>query len=138
MPYFSRKVKKNWELKDLKHENMQTLKFKSNEPWNTETQNRSKYTNHKSQTMTFWTCWSKLLFPNRSAKMIDGRTEPSDFDLHCKKTEIRKRFLQHRSCIIQNRCKKIYIQGCHSEPETEDFPWLLWTWPLATLLYRTK
>ena len=36
------------------------------------TQNGSKSTNHRSQTMTFWTCLSKVLFPNRSAKMIDG------------------------------------------------------------------
>ena len=27
---------------------------------------------HKSQTMTIWTHWSKLLFPKRSAKVIDG------------------------------------------------------------------
>ena len=27
---------------------------------------------HQSQTMTFWTLWSKRLFPNRSAKIIDG------------------------------------------------------------------
>ena len=36
------------------------------------TQNGSKSTNHKSQTMTFWTRWSKFLFPKSSAKMIDG------------------------------------------------------------------
>ena len=30
------------------------------------TQNRSKSTCHKSQTMNFWTRWSKLLFPKRS------------------------------------------------------------------------
>ena len=36
------------------------------------TQNESKSTNHKSQTMTFWTRWSKFLFPKSSAKMIDG------------------------------------------------------------------
>ena len=29
-------------------------------------QNGSKSTNHKSQTMTFWTRWSKLSFPKRS------------------------------------------------------------------------
>ena len=33
---------------------------------------RIKPTNHKSQTMTFRNSWSKLLFPKRSAKMIDG------------------------------------------------------------------
>ena len=48
------------------------------------------------------------------------------------KPKIQKRFLQHRSCTIQNSCKKIYIHCCHSEPETGDFPWLLWQWPLAT------
>ena len=36
------------------------------------TQNGSKSTNHKSQTMTFWTRWSKFLFPKSSAKMIGG------------------------------------------------------------------
>ena len=46
----------------------QTLKHRN-------TQNGSKYTNHKSQTMTFWTRRSKLVFPMSSAKiskMIDG------------------------------------------------------------------
>ena len=37
-----------------------------------ETQNGSKSTNHKYQTVTFWTRWSEFLFFNRSAKMIDG------------------------------------------------------------------
>ena len=46
----------------------QTLKH-----WNT--QNGSNSTNHTSPTMTFWTRWSKLLFPKRSAKMIDGSEE---------------------------------------------------------------
>ena len=32
--------------------------------------NGSKSTNHRSQTMIFWTCVSKFLFPKRSAKMI--------------------------------------------------------------------
>ena len=36
---------------------------------------RWKSTNHKSQTMTFWTFWSELLFPKRSAKMIDSSKE---------------------------------------------------------------
>ena len=36
------------------------------------TQNRSKSTNHKSETMTFWTHWSELLFPKTSTEMIDG------------------------------------------------------------------
>ena len=38
--------------------------------WNTK--QRSKFTNHQSQTMTFWTCWGKFLFPERSSKMIYG------------------------------------------------------------------
>ena len=38
----------------------------------TNAQNGSKSTNHKSQTMTFWTRYSKVLFPKRSVKMIDG------------------------------------------------------------------
>ena len=36
------------------------------------TQNESKSTNHRSQTLTFWTRLSKVLFPKRSIKMIDG------------------------------------------------------------------
>ena len=44
----------------------------SNEPLiHGNTQNGSKSTNHKSQIMTFWTRLSKVLFPKRSAKMID-------------------------------------------------------------------
>ena len=35
------------------------------------TQNGSKSTPIKSQSMTFWTRWSKLRFPKRSAKIID-------------------------------------------------------------------
>ena len=42
-----------------------------NKPWNTGTHK----TDRQSQTMTFWTRWSKLLFPKRSAKMIDGSEE---------------------------------------------------------------
>ena len=36
------------------------------------TENGSKSTNHKSQTMTFGTRWRKVLFPKRSTEMIDG------------------------------------------------------------------
>ena len=36
------------------------------------TQNGSKPTNHRSQTMTFWTWLSKVLFLKRSTRMIDG------------------------------------------------------------------
>ena len=43
----------------------QTLKHRN-------TQNGSKSTNLKSQTMTYWTRWSKLLFPNGSAKVINS------------------------------------------------------------------
>ena len=35
-------------------------------------QNGSKSTNHKSETMNFWTRTSTHVFPKRSAKMIDG------------------------------------------------------------------
>ena len=31
-----------------------------------------KSTNHKSQTVTFWTRWRKYLFPKRFVNMIDG------------------------------------------------------------------
>ena len=40
------------------------------------TQNGSKSTNHKSQIMTFWTSWRKLLFPKRFTKMIEGSKKP--------------------------------------------------------------
>ena len=46
------------------------ISITSNEPWNTK--NGSKSTNHRSQTMTFWTRLSKVLFPKRFNKMIDG------------------------------------------------------------------
>ena len=36
------------------------------------TQNGSKSTNHKSQKLTFWTRQSKVWFPKRSVKIIDG------------------------------------------------------------------
>ena len=41
------------------------------------TQSGSKYNNsiQKSQTMSFWTRWSKLLFPKRYGKMIYGSEE---------------------------------------------------------------
>ena len=56
----------------------QTLKHRN-------TQNGSKSTNHKSQTLTFWTCQSKVLFSKRSAKMIDGSEKRNcqlAFELH--------------------------------------------------------
>ena len=51
------------------------IRMTSNEPWNTNTRKGSKFTRHKSQTMTFWIRWSKLLFPKSPAKMIDGKRE---------------------------------------------------------------
>ena len=67
---------------------------------------------HQSQ-WPFWTCWSKILFPKRSAKMIDSRekhknckgaesTQPSDFDWCSRKTQYPKTFWHHRSCVIRN------------------------------------
>ena len=44
-------------------------------------QNGFKSTNHNSQTKTFWTPWSTLLFPKRSAKMIGGSNEECKFQL---------------------------------------------------------
>ena len=43
----------------------------------TQKRNGSKSTNHKNslQPMTFWMCGRKLLFPERSIKMIDGSKE---------------------------------------------------------------
>ena len=55
--------------------------------------NRKRLEIQQSQTMTFWTCYSKLLFPKRSTKMIDGSEE-------------RKRqlaFELHNSCVFERR-----------------------------------
>ena len=52
---------------------------------NLETRNKkngSKFTNHLSQTMTFWARSSKYVFPKRSAKITDGTEKakiPSKF-----------------------------------------------------------
>ena len=43
----------------------------SNKPWNTETHK----TYQRSQTMTFWTHLSKVLFPKKSSKMVEGRVK---------------------------------------------------------------
>ena len=59
------------------------------------TRNWSKSTNHKSQTMTFWTRWSKLLFPKRSAKMIDG----------CEKRIRQLPFGLQNLCVFEKRSK---------------------------------
>ena len=60
------------------------------------TQNRSKSTNHKSQTMTFWARWSKLLFPKRSAEIIDGS----------EKRKGQLRFELQNSRVFEKRGKK--------------------------------
>ena len=39
--------------------------------WHTETHKMDRNPPIKSQSMTFWTRWSKLLFPKRSAKIVD-------------------------------------------------------------------
>ena len=47
--------------------------------------NRKRLEIQQSQTITFWTCWSKLLLPKRSIKMIDGSQERKrqvGFELH--------------------------------------------------------
>ena len=75
------------------------IRMTSNEPWNTNTQNGSKSTYHKSQTMTFWIRWSKLLFPKSPAKMIDG-------------SEKRKRqlaFERQNSGVYEKRSESIKI-----------------------------
>ena len=46
----------------------QTLKHRN-------AQNLSKSTDHRSQTMSFWTHLSKVLFPKKSSKMVDGRVK---------------------------------------------------------------
>ena len=45
-------------------------------------QNRSRSTNHKWQTMTFWTRASKYKFSKRSAKMIEGTQKPKICKMH--------------------------------------------------------
>ena len=43
-----------------------------NKPWNTETQKTEQNRPITITNMTFWTRWSKLLFHDRSSKIIDG------------------------------------------------------------------
>ena len=126
---------KNWELKDLKHENTQTPKFKSNKPWNTEsethkTDQNTPITNHKP--WPFEPVGVNFCFPRGPLRWLMVAQSLQILIYIVEKPKIQKQFLQHRSCTIQNSCKKIYIHCCHSEPETGDFPWLLWAWPLAT------
>ena len=45
-------------------------------------QNRSRSTNHKWQTMTFWTRASKYVFPKRSTKIIEGTEKPKICKMH--------------------------------------------------------
>ena len=77
------KHKSSWSTRQLTvfFKNKQTLKFKS---INEYAQNRAKSINHKSQTMTFWTCWSNLLFPKRSSR----KCQPSDYDCWAEKTQM--------------------------------------------------
>ena len=59
-------------------------------------QNGLKSTNHRSQTMTFWTCLCKVLFPKRSANMIDSS----------KKRKHQLAFELQSSCVFE-KCSKL-------------------------------
>ena len=69
-----RKIRKiciaNWTSRLLPEFEQDDLKATNLETRNK--QNGSKSTNHKSETMNFWTRTSTHVFPKRSAKMIDG------------------------------------------------------------------
>ena len=83
----------------------------SSKPWNT--QNGSKSTNHRSQTMTFWICVSKVLFPKRSAKMIGGS----------EKRKCQLAFELQSSRVFEKRSKNIQILTGVSYWQTS----VLWT-----------
>jgi len=72
----------------------QTLKHRN-------TQNGSKSTNHKSQTMTFLTRRSKRLCPMKSAKMIDGSEK--------RKRQLALELLQ-RSLVFEKCSSKLKIR----------------------------
>ena len=58
-----------------------------------ETQKQTKQIEiHLSQTMTFWTCSSKHVFPSRSTKMIDATEKP----------KIPSKNKMSLICIVQN------------------------------------
>ena len=58
-------------------------------------QNGSKVTNHRSQTMTFSTHLSKVLFPKRSAKMIDSS----------EKRKLQLAFELQSTRVFEKRCR---------------------------------
>ena len=70
-------------------------------------QNGSKSANHKSQTITFLkTRWSKLLFPKRSAKMIDGsekRKRQSAFERQNLRVFEKRSITANFNCQVQTR-----------------------------------
>ena len=53
------------------------IRITSNQPWNTNTRNGSKSPNHKSQTMTFWIRWSKLLFLRDPLRWLTATKNPN-------------------------------------------------------------
>ena len=75
------------------------IRITSNEPWNTETQKTDEI--HQSQTMTFWTSYSKVLFPKRSAKKIDGSEK-------CKR---QLAFELQNSCVFEKLSKGLVFSS---------------------------
>ena len=68
------------------------------------TQNGSKPTNHRSQTMTFWTRLSKVLFFKRSTRMTDGSKE-------CKRQlAFRLRVRMYLKSAATRTLKKVWIK----------------------------
>ena len=66
------------------------------------TQDGSISSNHKSQTMTFWTRWSKFLFPKRSAKMMSFWRRVSSLNLA--KTSLQWPPLHNGHFLMPPRC----------------------------------
>ena len=75
------------------------------------TQNGSKSTKHKSQTVTFWTCGpSKFLFSARSAKMIDSSSGFWTSELICFWKVQQKWIFKFTCCILQNSERRLLKQ----------------------------
>ena len=75
---------------------------------NLETKNGSKSTNHRSQTITFWTHLSKVLFPKRFTKMIGGSKK-------CK-----------HQLTFERQSLRVFEK--HSKSDHRENPWKLLKW----------
>ena len=86
-----------------------------NAPWNMETHKMDGYPpcSHKSQTMIFWTHWRKLLFPKRSAKVIDGIEK-----CKCQLAFESQNLYVFEKCSNRGSNKRYFIDG-HSLSQTK-------------------